>query len=188
MPCLIALFISCALVCCSAAPLVPRSEPVIIGKVPFYPQEEFECGPASLAGVLNFWSMGVASPQQIAKDIFSGSARGTLTMDMELYAQKLGFDALRYSGNWQDLSAKIKAGYPLVVLVDYGFSVFQVNHFMMLVGFSDEGVVANSGLTERQFIDKNTFLRSWKKTDYWTLWIKKTEGVGQKAKGVRQGL
>lgn len=27
----------------------------IIKKVPFYPQETFQCGPASMAEVLNYW-------------------------------------------------------------------------------------------------------------------------------------
>lgn len=168
----------CAIASCSTTSVAKHSESVIIANVPFYPQERYQCGPASLAGVMNFWHAGI-TPEQIAKDIYSSTARGTLTIDLLLYAQKHGFDSLQYEGGWDDLTARIKAGYPLVVLVDYGLFVLQVNHFMVVLGFNDDGVVANSGTTEREFINKDTFLRSWERTNYWTLLIKQKE-VGSK--------
>ncbi len=48
----------------------------MIENVPFYPQETYQCGPASLAGVLNYWRIP-EKPDDIAKDIFSENARGT---------------------------------------------------------------------------------------------------------------
>lgn len=157
---------------CSTVSVRFNSEPILINKVPFYPQDDYQCGPASLAGVLNYLGAGV-TPDDIAKDIYSASARGTLNMDMVIYANKKGLHALQYIGSWDDLKAKINDGYPLIVLVDYGFSVYQANHFMVVVGYNDEGVIANSGKTEHMFIDKEKFLKAWKRTNYWTLWIKK---------------
>jgi predicted double-glycine peptidase len=171
---LIQTIVLCFIASCSTAPVAGHSEPVVIANVPFYPQEKYQCGPASLAGVMNFWHAGV-TPEEIAKDIYSDTARGTLNIDLLLYARKYGFDSLQYEGSWSDLTEKMKAGYPLVVLVDYGFSVFQVNHFMVIFGFNNEGVLANSGTTERKFINKNSFLKSWKRTNYWTLLIKQKD-------------
>ena len=143
-----------------------------VAGVPFYPQEDYQCGPASLAGVMNYWGAG-ATPEGIAKDIYSGSARGTLNLDMLLYPQRKGFKAAQYAGGWDDLREKIDAGYPLVVLVDYGFWVYQVNHFMVITGYDGGHVIANSGRTAQIPIDRDSFLKSWKRTNYWTLWIKK---------------
>lgn len=172
------LFFFCS---CSTVSVQFNSEPILINKVPFYPQDDYQCGPASLAGVLNYLGVGV-TPDDIAKDIYSSSARGTLNIDMVIYANKKGLYALQYIGSWDDLKAKINDGYPLIVLVDYGFSVYQANHFMVVVGYNDEGVIANSGKTEHMFIDKEKFLKAWKRTNYWTLLIKqKTEVRRQKS-------
>jgi hypothetical protein len=67
---------------CATSP--PAAAPaVLIEGVPFYAQEAHQCGPASLAGVLNFWGAGV-TPEEIAKDIYSPTAGGTLDMDLVL--------------------------------------------------------------------------------------------------------
>ncbi|MBI5212756.1 MAG: C39 family peptidase, partial [Nitrospirae bacterium] len=66
-----------------------------INKVPFYPQEDYQCGPASLAGVMNYWGVDI-KPEDIAKEIYSSSARGTLDIDMFIYANKKGFHAQQY--------------------------------------------------------------------------------------------
>jgi predicted double-glycine peptidase len=92
---------------------------------------------------------------------------------MLLYVNKKGLYALQYIGSWDDLKKKINNKYPLIVLVDYGFSVYQANHFMVVVGYNDDGVVVNSGKTEHMFIDKEKFLKAWKRTNYWTLLIKR---------------
>lgn len=168
---IIFLIIIFALFSCSTVSVQFDSKPIMINNVPFHPQEEYQCGPASIAGVMNYWRVNI-TPDDIARDIYSVSARGTLTIDMALYAQKKGFYSLYYRGDWEDLKAKIHDGYPLIVLVDYGFSIFQTNHFMVVVGYTEDGIIANSGKKERVFIKKDAFLKAWGKTNFWTLWIK----------------
>ncbi len=144
----------------------------IIENVPFYPQETYQCGPASLAGVLNYWGINI-TPDDIAKEIFSESAKGTLNIDMILYAQSKGLDAAQYKGNMNDLKKNIDSGYPVIVLVDYGLSLYQANHFMVVVGYNEYGVTVNSGKDKGKFISTEDFLKAWEKTNYWTLLIKK---------------
>jgi len=144
----------------------------IIENVHFYPQETYQCGPASLAGVLNYWRIP-AKLGDIAKDIFSENARGTLSIDMVMYAQKKGLFAFQYKGSLEDLKKNIDAGYPLIVLVDYGISFYQANHFMVVVGYNENGVRVNSGKDNNVFITNKDFLKVWEKADYWTLLIKK---------------
>ncbi len=164
---------SCLMLCaCASAPAKVQEKEITIGNVPFYPQEDYQCGPASLAGVLNFLGL-TTTPEAIAKDIFSKSAGGTLTVDMVLYAQGKGFSALDYSGGMKDLREKLDAGSPVIVMVDYGAWVWQKNHFMVVVGYNDDGIVANSGKEKAEFIRNDSFLKSWKRTGYWSLWIRK---------------
>jgi ABC-type bacteriocin/lantibiotic exporter with double-glycine peptidase domain len=143
----------------------------MIENVPFFPQEIYQCGPASLAGVFSYWGVKV-SPEIIATEIYSKSAKGTLGLDMVLYAQKKGLDVGQSRGSIKSIKENIDLGYPVVVLVDYGFWVYQQNHFMVIVGYNENGVIANSGRNRLKFIREEDFLRSWGKTDFWTLLIK----------------
>ena len=142
----------------------------IIEDVPFYPQESFQCGPASLAGILNYWGVHI-SPGEIAAEIYSPKARGTLDLDMVLFAEKKGLKATQYQGSWEDLKRNIQANQPLVVLVDEGFWVYEKNHFMVAVGYDEEALIVNSGKDRHQFIPRKRFLKSWERTNFWTLRI-----------------
>jgi ABC-type bacteriocin/lantibiotic exporter with double-glycine peptidase domain len=157
---------------CASVPPTKESKAVhIIQNVPFHPQEAYQCGPASLAGVLNYWGIDVY-PEDIASEIYSESAKGTLNVDMILYAEKKGLKVSQYSGSLEDMRGKIDLGYPLIVLVDYGFWVYERNHFMVVVGYRENGIIANSGREPLKFIPFKDFLKSWNRTKFWTLLIR----------------
>ncbi len=142
----------------------------IIENVPFYAQPENQCGPATLAAVLNYYGAAVTR-DEIATEIFSKSAKGTLDLDMLIYARKKGLAAEQYPGSIDDIKAKIDIRKPLIVLVDLGSSFYTQNHFMVVTGYSDNGIIVNSGDLQGQFIPLERFTRIWQKTNYWTLLI-----------------
>lgn len=148
----------------------------IIENVPFYPQVEFQCGPASLAGVLGYYGT-VVSPDDIAHDIFSRSAQGTLGMDLSLYAEKRNFSAHQYHGSLQDIKDTILKKHPLIILADYGFWALQQNHFMVVIGSSGDGVIVNSGKERHKYIANAELMRIWQRTKFWTLLITPQEQV-----------
>ena len=49
--------------------------------VPFFPDTTDQCGPASLASVLNYWGKTV-SPAELKSDVYLSSLKGTLPMDL----------------------------------------------------------------------------------------------------------
>ncbi|MDI6763608.1 MAG: C39 family peptidase [Thermodesulfobacteriota bacterium] len=156
---------------CAASPHLNGSQSShLIEKVPFFPQEIYQCGPASLAGVLNYWGIPV-TPEEIASEIYSRSAKGTLNIDMVLYAEKKGLKAELYQGSVNDLKNKIDSGFPLIVMVDYGFGMVRQNHFMVVVGHGKNSIIANSGRERLKAISLKGFINSWKRTKFWTLWI-----------------
>ena len=154
--------------CTKALPVSESKAVHIIDNVPFYPQEVYQCGPSSLSGVLNYYGVDV-SPEDIAQQIYSASARGTLNIDMILYAEKKGLTANLYKSSFQDIKSKVNLSYPLIVMVDYGFWIFQRNHFMVVVGYNEDGIIVNSGREQLKFIPLEDFLRSWKRTEFWSL-------------------
>lgn len=163
-------FIPVLFACLAPAPIAPSRHTQIIANIPFYPQEKDQCGPAALAGVLNYWGVKV-SADEIASEIFSRGAAGTLNLDLVLYAKRKGLRADQYEGDFEDLKKNVRDGLPLIVLVDEGFWIYQKNHFMVVVGYGPEGVIVNSGTEAHKGIPWKRFLKTWEKTRFWTLRI-----------------
>jgi ABC-type bacteriocin/lantibiotic exporter with double-glycine peptidase domain len=152
-------------------------ERLTVVEVPFFPQETFQCGPASLATVINYWheKTGAAknlTPEAIAAKIYSPSARGVLGIDLEFYARKQGFQARQIAGTIDELKKSLDEGIPPILLVDYGFAQYQRNHFMVVKGYSDSALLVNSGSKESERIGNEALLKVWKKTGYWMLLVK----------------
>ena len=163
-------FFLCFLSCATSTHLDEHSVLHIIQSVPFYQSKAYQCGPASLASVLNFWGIAV-SADDIAEEIYSESARGTLDVDMTLYAEGKGLIARQFKGSIEDIKRNIDMGYPLIVLVDYGFWVYQRNHFMVIIGYNEGGVIVNSGSGHLELVAFKDLLRPWRRTNFWTLLI-----------------
>jgi ABC-type bacteriocin/lantibiotic exporter with double-glycine peptidase domain len=156
--------------CAGPSSNLPTKGSRTVDGVPFYPQEEYQCGPASLAGVLSYYGLKV-TPAEIAAEIFSRHARGTLDMDMVFCAQKRGMKAEQYSGSIEDLRHNIDSRRPLIVLIDEGFWVYQKSHFMVLVGYGEKSVLVNSGKEEHKVLSQDSFSKTWEGTKFWTLKI-----------------
>jgi|SRR3990167_1517338 len=157
---------------CASASLVPSPGNHVITQIPFFPQDDYQCGPASLAAVLTYRGAAV-TPTGIAAEIFSGSAMGTLDMDMVFYAEGKGLKVKRYAGTPEDVRRNIDNGNPLIVLTDYGFWVYEKGHYMVIVGYNDKGFIVNSGKDHELFVPETEFLKSWKKANFFTLLIER---------------
>lgn len=160
----------------------PQFAPSIhLSGIPLYPQEELQCGPASLASVLSFWGQPV-TPEEIAAQIYSSRLQGTFPLDMAAYAETYGGEhrlSIRVIRDKPEVfKEEITSGHPLVVFVDLGVWVWKKGHFMVLVGYDDtrEGVIVHSGTVADKFIPYTVFLRQWSKTGYWTLRIVPADG------------
>jgi ABC-type bacteriocin/lantibiotic exporter with double-glycine peptidase domain len=142
----------------------------ILQNIPFYQLKAHQCGPASLASVLNFWGISV-SPADVADEIYSETARGTLSLDLIWYAERKGLKARQYKGSVDEIKRHVDMGHPLIVMVDYGFWVYEKNHFMVIVGYNEDGVIVNSGNGYPELLSLQDFLREWRRTGFWTLLI-----------------
>ena len=143
---------------------------VKVERVDFFPQDKNRCGPASLAGVLNFFGVTV-TPDEIAADICHKPNRGTLSLDMVLYAREKGLNARWLSGNTDDIQKAVSEGIPLITLLDIGFANIHKYHYIVIVGFCPKGIIANSGKSREKIISWGKFLNGWNRADRWTLWI-----------------
>lgn len=144
-----------------------------IAALPFFPQEDYQCGPASMAGVLRH--MGVdTTPEQIAAAIYRNNLHGTLSLDLALYPRTIGLHSRFYEGSITDIVAAVDAGIPLIVMADSGFGPVSTYHFMVVAGYTPQGIIVNSYRTERQRMGWDAFMRVWNRTGRWTLRVSAT--------------
>src|SRR3989337_3791459 len=91
--------------------------------VPFFPQEEFQCGPSVLASVLNFRGNRIV-PDEIARAIYLPKIQRTLKMDMvsflRRYTGKGESVVLETQGDLEGVKKAIAGGYPVIAFVDIG--------------------------------------------------------------------
>jgi len=145
--------------------------------VPFFPQEEFQCGPSVLASVLNFWGNRIV-PEEISRAIYLSDIQGTLKMDMvsflRRYTGKGESVVLETQGDLEGVKKAIAGGYPVIAFVDLGVWSIRKGHYMLIIGYDDErgGIIAYSGIERDKFISYHRFLKMWERGGYWTVLIK----------------
>lgn len=150
-----------------------------ISDVPFFPQSKYQCGPAALASVLNYHGCRV-TPEEIAEAIYKKRLKGTLSIDLTLFARRMGFNARTLKGSISDLKGHISRDRPLIVFQDLGYPLLPIRHFSVVIGYDDaEGIlILHSGKRKNKVISYEKFLRSWAEMDYWTLLVLPSRGDG----------
>src|SRR3972149_12481 len=66
-----------------------RDDRNYVQDVPFYPGEEYQCGPSVLAGALNYLGYDI-KPEDISEEIYLHGIKGTLNIDMISFARRMG--------------------------------------------------------------------------------------------------
>jgi ABC-type bacteriocin/lantibiotic exporter with double-glycine peptidase domain len=169
---------------CSGTPAMrpaalSSAQPLYISGVPFFPQLEAQCGPASLAAVLNYWGEPV-SPDEIAREIYVPRLRGSLSLDLWRYAQGKQFDAAIHRGSLEYLQSHLMLNEPIVASLNLGYRLVPLGHFLVVVGLDpNEGtVITYSGTEKNSRIPFDKFLSAWEKTGYWALLVKPKAPTG----------
>lgn len=141
--------------------------------VPFFPQGKNQCGPASLASILKFYQIDT-NPDEISKEIYLSSVKGTLNIDLLFYARSRGLVAEAYHGDMEDLKRQIAESRPLLLFLNLGLKIFPAGHYVVVTGFNDRDniVYAHSGGERDKPIRYSDFMRAWEEGDFWTLLIR----------------
>lgn len=146
---------------------VPRQ--VELDSVPFFPQDEYQCGPAALAMAMTH--SGVRTlPQSLVDEVWLPSRRGSLQLEMLATPRRHGRVSYRLEPRYADLLREVAAGNPVVVLQDVG-PLFTEWHYAVVNGFdyASGTVLLRSGLQVRQQMSFTAFERSWLPGKYWAM-------------------
>ena len=142
-----------------------------IASVPFFAQEEYQCGPAALAMALN-WSGLEVSPEELKEKVYTASLQGSLQPAMIAGARRYGRLAYVISGT-ESLIRELAAGHPVIVLQNLGLSWMPVWHYAVVIGYdlpADE-LILHSGRNAGDRVAMRVFQNTWGRAQDWGLLI-----------------
>ena len=159
--------------CTTRPPVLPvmmpqATEAIELKDTPFFPQEEYQCGPAALATILNAAGVFVA-PAELVDQVYLPTQHGSL--QVELLAATRRADRIPYliEPTLAALRAELDAGRPVLVLQNLGLGWLPVWHYAVVIGLAPAGdyVILRSGIERRKQSHARDFLRSWQMAGNW---------------------
>jgi tetratricopeptide (TPR) repeat protein len=140
-----------------------------VADVPFYPQEEFYCGPAALATVLT-WSGDPVTQHEVAPEIYLPGREGTLASDLVAAARRHGRLAVPVE-DLHGLLAEIDAGHPVLVFQNLALDWAPRWHFAVAYGYDLDSreIFLRSGTVESLATSLDAFERTWARADNWAI-------------------
>nr|WP_170576317.1 PA2778 family cysteine peptidase [Ruegeria atlantica] len=142
-----------------------------VSGVPLIQQNEFYCGPASLAMVFQ-WSGLDVTQSEVATQSFTPGAEGTYLADMIGAARRQELLAVRLS-TLEELLDEVAVGHPVIIFQNLGFKWAPRWHYAVVVGYDLDlqEIFLHSGQHERMTMDLQLFMRTWKRGEFWALTV-----------------
>jgi len=148
-------------------PQLPPDTPAVeLTSVPFFPQTEYQCGPAALATVLAHAGARVDA-DGMAREVYAPGLRGSLQPELLGATRRHGFIPYVLEPDAGALAAELAARRPVLVLQNLGVQRVPVWHYAVVVGLADDTVILRSGTEERRIERSSSFLRSWQRGSNW---------------------
>jgi len=138
--------------------------------VPFFAQQEYQCGPAALATTLVHAGTPV-TPEELVRRVYLPGREGSLQAEMLAAPRRYGTVSYRIAPRFDDLLREVAAGNPVLVLQDTGVGPITNWHYAVVVGFdySAGELYLRSGETRRLAVPFTVFEYTWKKSNYWAM-------------------
>jgi tetratricopeptide (TPR) repeat protein len=134
---------------------------------PFYPQDKYQCGPASLAMLLGASGVNI-QPDALARLIYLPARQGSLQLELISASRQHGLIPYVIDGNISALISELQARRPVLVLQNLGLNIFPAYHYAVVIGLvPPDKIILRSGTTRRLEMDIDHFLATWGRTDFW---------------------
>lgn len=145
-------------------------QPLELTDVPFFPQAEHQCGPASLAMLLN-WAGVAMHPAQLTSQIYLPRRQGGLQLEILAAARRQGRVAYVLRPELSSLVAEVGSGHPVMVLQNLGLTWHPQWHYAVVVGFDlpRAQITLRSGTDARLIMPLRVFEQTWARSDHWAI-------------------
>ena len=139
-----------------------------ITDVNFNPQREYECGPASLATMLQWEGLNIRDTSLVSQ-IYIPERKGSLQIEMLATVRRYGFIPYVIDKNMTALLKEIKAGNPVLVLQNLGLESYPKWHYAVVIGYdiNKDEIILRSGEIKRHVNSFSLFERTWRRAKYW---------------------
>jgi len=136
---------------------------------PFFPQQEFHCGPAALATVLGASEIKV-QPNDLVNKIYLPKRRGALQIELLAATRRYGRIPYLLEANPTHIIDEMDAGRPVLVLQNLGLKVRPIWHYAVVIGYdaNKKIFILRSGTNERLELSTRKFMRTWKRAGAWS--------------------
>jgi len=153
-----------------ANPSLPVERSRELVETPFFPQDKYQCGPASLAMVLNAAGASVL-PEQIQPLVYLPNNKGSLQAEMLVAASHYGYLAVPVPPTLDSLLLELSAGRPVLVLQNLGVAALPAWHYAVVVGYDLEqrSFYLRSGRDRRKVYGFRRFLKTWARAGNWAM-------------------
>lgn len=150
--------------------LQAAGDPVELVEVPFFPQDDYQCGPAALATVLADSGIDIR-PAQLTPQIYVPERRGSLQAELLAATRRHGRVPYLLPPSLAPILAEVRAGRPVLVFQNLGLERWPIWHYAVLVGFDPvhEKFLLRSGTRRRLVTRARSFLGSWDRAGRWSM-------------------
>lgn len=161
--------------CAGRAPVMPAPSElasfpnrVVLESVPFHAQNAYQCGPASLAMVLNHRHIS-ATPDGLKDRVYLPERNGTLQVEMVSAARERDLLVYPLERKLTAILSELNAGNPVLVMQNLAFDWYPQWHYAVVIGYdlAAEEMIVHSGLNAAQREPFGVFMRTWDRADRW---------------------
>ena len=153
---------------------------------PFYPQTQYQCGPAALATVLQAHNVNTTA-DILSSQVYIPERQGSLQIEMAVAARRHEMLPYPLQPQLTDLFTEISAGNPVLVLQNLGLEWYPQWHYAVVVGYdtNSEEIILRSGTSKRWITPFEVFERTWQRADFWALVIVSIDKIPVTAEPLR---
>jgi len=171
----LALALLCLLTACaslkmpgSGQPLLSNKPAIVLNEVPFFPQDDYQCGPSALATLLN-WSGEQVTPTQLKPSLYIPARKGSLQIELMAQARARGYLVYQVPSNLPGLYKELEAGHPILVLQNLGLSWWPLWHYAVVIGINPkhDKVILRSGRDYKLIDSTRVFRNTWQRAGAW---------------------
>ncbi|WP_369772009.1 PA2778 family cysteine peptidase [Thioalkalivibrio sp. ALJ7] len=139
---------------------------------PFFPQDDYQCGPAALATALN--ARGIdAELEDLIDEVYIPARQGSLQAEMRAAVRARDQVAYRIEPQMETILREVAAGNPVVVFQNLGVALIPEWHFAVVIGYDleDQELFLRSGPIQRHVNSFARFERTWARGERWAFLV-----------------
>lgn len=146
--------------------------------VPNIVQEDYQCGPASLAMLLQVQGVDV-TPATLKDEIYIPGRRGAFSIEVEAAARHHGRLVYHLAPSLMEVLNQLHAGRPVMVLENRALSIWPLWHFAVVSGYDDarQELILHSGREVPEHLPLSVFENIWKRGGFWAIVLMDPAGL-----------